>query len=263
MSTAEVKTEIVEQRKPAKQQSIADWLKNDSLKAEIAKAIPQHLNAENMCRVALTIVNKTPDLQKCTTSSFMEAFMLCAQWGLKPNGYHAHLIPYRDNKLNCHRVQLILDYKGLIQLAYNSGFVKSINAQIVCENDQFEENMGSVVRHSVNRKGERGDVYAVYCVIELKDGAQHTEIMSRDDVEAIRKRSKAGNVGPWQTDWDEMAKKTVFRRASKWIPVSADIQELMSKDDDQFESRHVAAEPATVAHLESILGEGESREVAS
>ena len=129
--------------------------------------------------------------------------------------------------------------------------------------DDFEEDMGEVVRHRINRRlseSERGKVFAVYCVIELSKGAKHTEIMSRDEIEAVRKSSKAGNSGPWITHWDEMAKKTVFRRASKWIPLSPVIQDLMTQDDDQFESRHVAAEPATVAHLESILGEGESHE---
>ncbi len=56
--------------------------------------------------------------------------------------------------------------------------------------------------------------------------------MSKDEVEAIRKRSRSGSSGPWVTDWNEMAKKTVFRRHSKWLPLSPDLRDAIEKDED-------------------------------
>jgi len=56
--------------------------------------------------------------------------------------------------------------------------------------------------------------------------------MNKEEIDAIQKRSKAGQSGPWITDWAEMAKKTVFRRHSKWLPISSEFQEAFDKDYD-------------------------------
>jgi recombination protein RecT len=68
----------------------------------------------------------------------------------------------------------------------------------------------------------------------MADGVTKSEVMSKDEVESIRKRSKAGGSGPWVTDWCEMAKKTAFRRCSKWLPLSPDINEAFERDDDRI-----------------------------
>ena len=58
--------------------------------------------------------------------------------------------------------------------------------------------------------------------------------MSKDEVDSIRKRSKSSGNGPWVTDYDEMAKKTVFRRLSKWLPQSPEMQKAFDIDDADF-----------------------------
>jgi hypothetical protein len=55
--------------------------------------------------------------------------------------------------------------------------------------------------------------------------------MSRAQVDAIRAQSKAGNSGPWQTHYEEMAKKTVIRRLFKYLPVSIEIQKAVGLDE--------------------------------
>jgi recombinational DNA repair protein RecT len=74
--------------------------------------------------------------------------------------------------------------------------------------------------------------------------------MSRAEVEGIRARSKAGAKGPWVTDWSEMAKKTIFRRLSKWLPLSAEIQDgrtIQDIDDDRIVDGAVSQPHATIA----------------
>ena len=63
--------------------------------------------------------------------------------------------------------------------------------------------------------------------------------MTSEEVAQIRERSqgykyaKQNNKShPWITDFDEMAKKTVFHRASKWIELSPEIREHFEKDYD-------------------------------
>jgi recombination protein RecT len=129
---------------------------------------------------------------------------------------------------------LIIDYKGLVALARRSGEISDIHADVVCANDEFVYSFGSegTLKHIPYIRGERGEVIAVYSFAKLKDGSSSYEVMSVKEIDAIRNRSRAKTSGPWVTDWNEMAKKTVFRRHSKWLPVSSEFQEAIDKDFD-------------------------------
>ena len=213
--------------------TIRDRLKDPNVLSEIAKVLPAHCSPERMARVALTALTKTPKLAQCTEASFFQCLLSLSQWGLEPDGRRAHLIPYGTT------CSLIVDYKGFVELAYRSGMAKNIHAAVVYRGDVFVYTRGKVIEHTPwdfrtdeARPPEAGEVYAAYCIVELQGGAEHHEVMTKAAVEAIRKRSKAGSSGPWVTDWEEMAKKTVFRRASKWIPMSADILDAIDRDAD-------------------------------
>jgi recombination protein RecT len=95
----------------------------------------------------------------------------------------------------------------------------------VREGDLFEYDLGDVrhhipyfLRRDADKPKEPGKIFAAYCRATLKDGTTKTEVLSWDEVEGIRKRSRAGQSGPWVTDWGEMAKKTVIKRAHKTWP---------------------------------------------
>jgi recombination protein RecT len=103
---------------------------------------------------------------------------------------------------------------------------------VICENDEFEYDRGEVKHHRVNLREPRGAMYAAYVIVRMKDGGEKSEVMGRDEIEAIRKRSRSGNNGPWTTDYNEMAKKTVFRRASKWLSLSSDFRDALEADDE-------------------------------
>ena len=212
--------------------SIREYLKSPGMIAELGRAMPKHCDPDRMARVALTAISRTPLLAECDQASFFQCMLTLSQWGLEPDGRRAHLIPFRDNKRNVVTCQLIIDYKGLVELAYRSGVVASIHADVVCENDVFEYNLGEVIQHKIDFRHERGKPYAAYCRVRMKDGATKCEVMSSAEVESIRRRSKAGSNGPWVTDWPEMAKKSAFRRVSKWLPLSAEIRDAFVDDDD-------------------------------
>lgn len=223
--------------RPAGQMTIRDRLKSQAVLDEIAKAMPSHCKPERMARVALTCLNRTPALAKCTEASFFECLLSLSQWGLEPDGRRAHLIPYGN------KCTLIIDYKGYVELAYRSGTAKNIHSSVVYRGDLFDYDRGKVrqhkpweVRDDKDRPEDKGEVFAAYCIVEMAGGVEHHEVMWHSEVEAIRKRSKAGGAGPWVTDWNEMAKKTVFRRASKWIPLSAEIRDAFDRDDDRLDS---------------------------
>jgi recombination protein RecT len=214
--------------------TIRDRLNDPKQLAEIAKALPKHMSAERMARVVMTAMTRTPLLAECEPASFFKCLLDLSQWGLEPNGRDAHLIPFRNNKRGVVECQLILDYKGLVQLIMRTGNVASIHADKVCDADEFEVNCGQIVRHSINYRKPRGDAYAYHCIITMKDGSRKCEVMTMEEVDAIRRRSKSANNGPWVTDYDEMAKKTVFKRASKWVEVSPEIREAIAHDDRDY-----------------------------
>lgn len=219
---------------PKKQLTIRDHLGSDRFRQQVAAALPKHLTAERFARVALTAINRTPKLMECTQESLFACLLDLSALGLEPDGRRAHLIPYGRT------CTLIIDYKGIAELAMRSGAVSSIHADKVCENDDFDYDRGQLTRHKIDFRKPRGDAFAYYALIRLKDGTEKCEVMTNKEIDAIRKRSKSSGSGPWVTDYDEMAKKTVFKRASKWIPLSPEIRDAIQKDDEEHETTVVA-----------------------
>ena len=208
----------------------------ESQSEQIKKALPSICNAERFTRVAMTAITKNPKLAECDQASLMTCLLDCASLGIEPDGRRAHLIPYGK------RCTLIIDYKGLVELVRRSGEVVKIHADVVCENDLFEFDMGEVSKHVIDLKGQRGKVYAVYAIAQMKDGAKQCEVMTVEEVDKIRQASNGRNSDPWTKHWNEMAKKTVFRRLCKWLPLSSEQLELVSKDYAQFNKPKVEIE---------------------
>lgn len=203
----------------------------------IEKVIPKHLTADRLMQVVTTAIKTTPRLKECSAFSLLAAVMQSAQLGLFPGPLgHCYYVPFKNTKKGVMEVQFIAGYRGLIDLARRSGSVASIEAREVCENDQFDFNYGleTKVNHTFDLKKPRGAAYAYYGVARYKDGGYSVLVMSRSDVDKHRLRSaavRAGISGPWDTDYDEMAKKTVIRAMSKYMPMSVDYANALAADE--------------------------------
>ena len=208
--------------------TIKQTLTDAKMQEQFAKALPKHLSPERFTRIAITALTRTPKLAECTKESLMRCLLDLSAFGLEPDGRRAHLIPYKD------QCTLVIDWKGLAELAMRSGIIAKLHADVFCEGDVFEYNMGEVTRHEIDWKKPRGAMYAAYAMAVTKDGPVFCAVMSKDEIESIRKRSRAGTSGPWVTDYNEMAKKTAFRRLSKWLPLSAEFREAVERDDDDL-----------------------------
>lgn len=199
------------------------------MEPQIRKALPSVITPERFTRMVLTALSSSPKLQACTPMSFMGAMMQAAQLGVEPNTPlgQAYLIPYGGV------CQFQLGYKGLIDLAYRSGEVSSIQAHEVHENDTFtyEYGLEPKLRH-VPAQTDRGPVTFYYAVLKLKNGGVGFEVTSREDVEKFAmKKSKAYNNGPWKTDFDEMAKKTVLKKVLKYAPLKTEFARAVASDE--------------------------------
>lgn len=157
-----------------------------------------------MLRVALTELRKIPKLQQCDPYSFMGGVLACAQLGLEPGGAlgHVYLIPYGQN------VNVILGYKGMIELARRSGQIVSLYAHAVYEKDDFTYELG-LNENLVHKPklSDRGEMIAVYAVAHLVGGGHQIGVMSKEDVEKVRRKSAQSNSPAWKDHYDEMAKK--------------------------------------------------------
>ena len=204
------------------------------MEGEIKKALPSVLTPERFTRIVLSALSTNPKLQETTPESFLGAMMTAAQLGMEPNTPlgQAYLLPYYNSKKRCLECQFQLGYKGLIDLAYRSGEVSTIQAHVVYEHDKFSYAYGLEPQlEHVPAMGDRGSPTHVYAVFRTKDGGYSFGVMSIDDVRRHAQRySKSFENGPWQTNFEEMAKKTVLKRVLKYAPLKSDFVRGVSQD---------------------------------
>lgn len=202
---------------------------------EIKKALPSVITPERFTRIVMTAISSNPQLQSCTPQSFLGAMMQAAQLGVEVNtplqlGY---LIPYRNK--GTMEAQFQLGYRGMIELAYRSGEVANIQAHCVYENDEFTYSYGlnpDLIHKPAT--GDRGEMTHVYAVVTLKNGGMSFEVASIDDVRRHAKKyskSFGSASSPWQTSFDEMAKKTVLKNCLKYAPLRSDFVRGMTADE--------------------------------
>ena len=226
----------------------------NKMAGQIQKALPSMVSSERFQRVALTAFSNNVKLQQCEPMSFIAAMMQSAQLGLEPNTPlgQAYLIPYGK------QVQFQIGYKGLLELAQRSGKIKSIYAHTVRANDEFDIDYGLEQKlvHKPDLKGNRGKVIGYYAVYHLDTGGNSFIFMTKDEIlEFAKKKSKTFNNGPWQTDFDEMAKKTVIKKLLKYAPVSIEMQKAMTVDETS--KSEISDDMSLVEEDEYIEGEFE------
>ena len=222
---------INKSEKPVTMQAYIKKMEN-----EIAKALPSVITPERFTRITLSALSANPTLQQCSPQSFLGAMMTAAQLGVEPNTPlgQAYLIPFKNKgRMEC---QFQLGYKGLIDLAYRSGEISVIQAHTVYENDDFEFELGldPKLKHVPYKGVDKGEPIYFYAVFKLKDGGYGFEVMSTEEVRAhAAKYSQSYNsqFSPWKTNFEEMAKKTVLKRALKYAPMKSDFVRQADSDE--------------------------------
>jgi recombination protein RecT len=214
---------------------------------ELGRALPSHLNAERLVRIALTSIRLTPELANCTPESLLGSLFVLAQIGIEPIAGRAYLLPFTNKRKigndwkSFKEVQAIIGYKGLIELFYRNDAALSIDTQAVYLNDDFHFEYGtnSFLRHIPTMK-ERGEVIGYYAVAKMRGGASVFKYMTKAEcMEHGKKHSKTFNsvknsfseYSPWHKEPDAMCKKTVLIQLSKLLPLSVEIQRAISVDE--------------------------------
>ena len=217
--------------------TLLGMIRQPNFQKQMALAMPKSMTPDRLTRIVMTECRKTPALLKCAPESFYGAVLQCAALGLEPGSAlgHCYLLPFGNGKDKQGRpnAQLIIGYRGMIDLARRSGQIISLQAWTVHAQDTFNYQLGLEpdIQHVPASTADRGPVTHVYAVAKLKGGGIQFEVMSRAEIEKVRSTSKAGNSGPWASHWDEMAKKTVIRRLFKYLPVSIEAVRAVEIDE--------------------------------
>ena len=215
---------------------------------ELQQILPAHIPPARFTRVALTAVQQNRDLLLVNPNALFRACIQCAQDGLLPDGREAVLVTYTTRQGE-KAGQTVVSYQpmiaGIRKKVRNSGEIASWEADLVYENDVFELHRGTdpKIIH-LPAMTNRGRLIAVYSVALFRSGERSSDWMTLEEVASIRARSRSANKGPWVTDFGEMVKKTMLRRHSKALPLSAELDSLMSRDDDMAD---LTPRPQTLA----------------
>lgn len=194
---------------------------SEAMLRQFAAALPRHLSADRFARVAITALSHTPALRECSQESFFRCLLDLSAMGLEPDGIRAHLIPFRNRRAGTVDCQLVVGYKGLLELARRHPDVEDVQIFAIRERDRCEFVDGKIL-HRFDPLDDRGDVRAYYTVLRFKGGGvSYGEPFTRREAERIRGKSNAKEASPWhqEEDFDEMWRKSCIRRDAKTWPM--------------------------------------------
>ena len=192
---------------------------------ELKRLAPKYVNLSRLMALALEAKMKNSLLAKCSVTSVVAFCKKCAEWGTDRVGAGGvWAVPFWNNKTGTYDMTPIPDWRLLVEKAKKAKAITHATADVVREGDKFSYSRGMTpnVTHEPAIEAT-GPVLAAYCIYTLPDGTRDFVVMSRAELDAIRNRSKAWQgylkdktkLCPYNTDPEEMDKKTVIKRAMK------------------------------------------------
>lgn len=264
-------TEIAAQQ-PRK--TMRDWIFSQTLRNELQEVSGGILNGDTAVNVIWQCVNRTPELQNCEIGTLVTACKTLAILGCMPDGIHGYLVPRKvKDKESGQKVQSVIPIpsaRGLVRMARSNG-IKNLNVGVVRKGEPFtwsitngkftfshEPSWTNSDFNLVTSKDAESPL-GYYVTWEDAEGNLHGLRMSDDEVRSIMARSDAfkrveakrnnpnaaqwerDSTTPWHTDYVEMAKKTVIKRAAKlWDLPQAITEAMQAADEQEFTSMRQA-----------------------
>lgn len=212
-------------------------IEGEGMKRELARALPKVIGVERFTRTLITTLQKMPELAECDQGSVLAGIVTAAQLGLEIDATmgRAYLLPYNDRQKG-KIAQLIIGYRGFVELAYRSGQIASFQAEVVYANDDFEYELGlnPRLRHVPSTGDDRGELRYAYAVVKLTGGGSVFRVLGPADIKKAKASSRAASssYSPWNTHPDEMWRKTAIRAIAKMLPLSPELRDAVRQDDD-------------------------------
>lgn len=220
-------------------QQVCQTIAKPEFRERLAQALPPGINPDRFQRVVLTAIQQNPSVAGGDRQALYNAALRAAADGLVPDGREGAFVMMGGKPTWMPMVG------GIIKRLATAGI--SIDAQVVHENDEFEQTLGddAGIHHKAPKLGTpRGAPLGVYAIARLPNGMVMREVMDTDQVEQVRKASRSGTSGPWKDWWTEMARKTVIRRLAKRLPIlDPAVSETIQRDDELYDFAAGNAEP--------------------
>lgn len=255
--------------------NVREMLVNEQAQQQLRAVAAGHMKPERMMRLMANAMRTTPQLGECDPLSLLGSMMTCASLGVEPNTPlgHAYLIPFKNKRKGITEVQLILGYKGMIDLARRSGHIRNIHGDVVYEADEFSFEYGSNQHLTHRPKGKRVNPIYAYCHATLTDGEAFV-VLPWDEVIAIRDASQGYRTAiqygkkdsPWIAHQHEMAAKTAVRALFKYLPISIEVDggklgDALTVDENQIDFSAYATNPDDGPAIEGEIVDEETGEV--
>lgn len=251
--------------------TVLDYLKDDRFKNQVAAALPKAFDTESFLMTAMNEFRYNPQLAQCSVPSVLGFFLQAAACGLRPSTTLGlcYPVPFRNKNTGQMECQFLLSYRGMMEIARRSGRIAKIETNIVHENDEMilEYGFDPKFKFVPLRNGDPGAMVGAYVQVDFTDPNTKPMVMymTKEEIDKHRRRSRAGSSGPWVTDYEAMAKKTLVRAIFKMLPAS--IEQVMAEtgdggiakynanavdDDDLVEIKFVDASEFETEESESI-----------
>lgn len=200
-------------------------------------ALPAGVDRTRFWAIAHSVA-KSKDVADCLPNTVIGAVFELAKLGLIPDKHtgHAYVLPYKDRRAGGKVAQVVIGYRGFIELARRGGMIGSIHTEIVYDGESFEyyvDERGPHIRHEPLLDSDRNITQAkyVYCVSQLSGcNVPQVRVVTRKEIMKVRP-SDPSSYSPWKTDEASMWLKTAVRRASKLWPMTPDLGRAVRLDE--------------------------------
>lgn len=246
-----------------KKQNVNNFMKSEAVQHRFKEVLGKKANG--FISSLLTIVSNNNLLKEADPNSIMTAAMKAAALDLpiEPSLGFAYVVPYNRSEkvgnqwIKHKEAQFQIGYKGLIQLALRSGQLKNINSGIVYE-EQFVSYDPVFEELKIDFTKPQGtEVKGYFASVKLINGFEKVTFWTKEQVISHGKRfSKSYGNGPWKTDFDAMAQKTVMKAmVSKYVPLSQEMQMGIVADN---QDEDMTRPPTDVTESEPLISIGDS-----
>ncbi|WP_270249839.1 recombinase RecT [Lactococcus lactis] len=231
---------------------ISKYLKQDNIMQQLSETLGR--NSAPLVTSALTAIANNYQLKDATPVSVLTALMKAAALNLTvdPNLGFAYLVPYKRNFkengqwVNVTEAQLQIGYKGLVQLALRSGQIKSVNTGTIYDSEfkGYNKITGEfTIDETIIPDEDKDEVAGYFAYVQLVNGGEVKQFSRKKQIEHFAKKySKAYSYdldnnkksSPWSTEFNAMAEKTVLKQVLKFVPMSLEMQEAVSVDENDM-----------------------------
>ena len=199
----------------------------DKLKPQMALALPKHMSADRMSRLALTAFSTSPALQNCSPKSIAGSLMTAGQLGLEPGVNGAgFLVPYGTT------CTFVPGWKGLVDLVSRSGR-GTVFTGVIFSDQQYTFIDGArrdLIIHNETDLDDPSDITHAYAIGWVKDATMPIiELWRVSKLEKHRdKYNKVGKKHYSYRDWEMYARKVPLLQVLKYMPCSIEVSNAIA-----------------------------------